>query len=108
MLGARFQAAGPAKLAAIRAQGSDPAQSLEAALRRAASASAQRKAATSWKDDGSLDGVDFRRDMLPKLQVLPVRVIADTMGTSQSHGSKVRNGHLVPHKRHWKALASLA
>jgi hypothetical protein len=50
------------------------------------------------RDDGSLDGVDFRHDILPKLQHLPVRVIADAMGASISHGSKVRGGKLVPHK----------
>jgi hypothetical protein len=91
-----------------RARGTDPTQSPEAARRRATSASAQRKAVTSWKDDGSLAGVDFRRDILPKLQGVPVRIIAAAMGASQSHGSKVRNGHLVPHKRHWKALVDLA
>lgn len=107
-LGGKFQAAGPAKLAAMRARGTDPTHSREASRRRAASASAQRKAVMSWKDDGLLAGVDFRRDILPRLQSVPVRVIAEAMGASQSHGSKVRNGHLVPHKRHWKALAALA
>jgi hypothetical protein len=42
--------------------------------------------------------------ILPKLQSLPVRVIAEAMGCSGSHGSKVRSGLLVPHKRHWKVL----
>jgi len=54
--------------------------------RRAATASQQRKAALAWRDDGS------------------VRVIADAMSASISHGSKVRSGLLVPHKRHWAAL----
>jgi hypothetical protein len=44
---------------------------------------------------------------LPKLQSLPVRVIAEAMGASLSHGSKVRGGKLVPQKRHWKALKRL-
>ena len=79
----------------------------EAQRRRAATASKQRKAVAAWRDDGSLDGVDFRRDILPKLQSLPVRVIAEAMGASISHGSKVRSGLLVPHKRHWKTLARL-
>jgi hypothetical protein len=57
-----------------------------------------------WRDDGSLDGVDFRRDILPKLQKMPVRVIAEAMGASLSHGSKARGGKLVPHRRHWKVL----
>jgi CRISPR-associated protein Cas1 len=99
-----FQAGGPAKLAAMRAAGHDPTSTPEAQRRRASAASKQRKAAAAWRDDGSLDRVDFRRDILPKLQALPVRVIAEAMGCSGSHGSKVRSGLLVPHKRHWKAL----
>jgi hypothetical protein len=100
----RFRSAGPAKIAAMRAAGHDPTATREAQRRRAATASKQRKAVATWPDDGSLDRVDFRRDILPKLQSLPVRVIAEAMGSSISHGSKVRCGRLVPHKRHWKAL----
>jgi ribosomal protein S14 len=99
-----FRAAGPAKIAAMRAAGRDPTTTREAQRRRAATASKQRKAVAAWRDDGSLDRVDFRRDILPKLQSLPVRVIAEAMGSSISHGSKVRCGRIVPHKRHWKAL----
>jgi hypothetical protein len=102
-----FKAARPAKIAAMRATGYDPSTTPEAQHRRAATASQQRKAAVAWRDDGSLDGVDFRRDILPKLQRLPVRAIAEAMDASLSHGSKVRGGKLVPHKRHWPALALL-
>jgi hypothetical protein len=102
-----FQAGGPAKIAAMRAAGHDPTTTPEAQRRRASTASKQRKAVVAWHDDGSLDRVDFRRDILPKLQRLPVRVIAEAMGASLSHGSKVRSGLLVPHKRHWKALLTL-
>jgi CRISPR-associated endonuclease Cas1 len=104
----RFKAAGPAKIASMRAAGHDPTTTPEAQRRRAASASQQRKAVVAWRDDGSLDGVDFRRDILPKLQYLPVRMIAEAMGCTGSHGSKVRCGRLVPHKRHWKVLAKLS
>ena len=38
---------------------------------RAAAASQQRKAIATWLNDGAVDGVDFRRDILPKLQSLP-------------------------------------
>jgi hypothetical protein len=41
--------------------------------------------------------VDFRRDILPKLKILPVRVIAEAIGASISHDSKVRNWRLIPH-----------
>ena len=104
---ASFRAAGPAKIAAMREAGHDPTTSPEAQRRRAASASQQRKAVVAWSDDGSLDGVDFKRDISPKLQRLPVRLIAEAMGASISHGSKVRSGHLVPHRRHWTALLKL-
>jgi hypothetical protein len=102
-----FKAAGPAKIAAMRALGHDPTATPEAQRRRAATASQQRKTAAAWRDDGSLDGVDFRRDILPKLQRLPVRIIAEAMGCSLSHGSRVRAGKLVPHKRHWRLLQNL-
>ena len=102
-----FRAAGPAKIAAMRAAGHDPTTTRDAQRRRADTASKQRKAVTAWRDDGSLDRVDFRRDILPKLQSLPVRVIAEAMGCSGSHGSKVRSGRLVPHKRHWSTLLKM-
>ena len=102
-----FRAAGPAKIAAMRAAGHNPTTTREAQRRRASTASKQRKAVVAWRDDGSLAGVDFQRDLFPKLQRLPVRLIAEAMGASISHGSKVRSGRLVPHKRHWKTLARL-
>jgi len=103
----RFVAAGPAKLKAMRDAGSDPTATPEAQRRRAAGVSKQRRAAIAWRDDGSLDGIDFRRDILPRLQGITVRVIADALGISQSHASKVRCGKIHPHKRHWKALMQL-
>ena len=105
--GGTFWVATEAKIAAMRAAGYDPTTTAEAQRRRAATASQQRKAIVAWRNDGSLDGVDFRRDILPKLQRLPVRMIAEAMGSGISHGSKVRSGLLVPHKRHWKGLNGL-
>jgi len=102
-----FTAAGPAKIAAMRAAGRDPTNSKEARLRRSSTAMKQRKAGVAWRDDGSLEEVDFVRDILPGLQRLPVKALAETMGCSISHGSKVRNGHLIPHRRHWKRLATI-
>jgi hypothetical protein len=69
--------------------------------------SKQRKAAIAWHDDGSLDAIDFHREILPRLQGITVRVIADALGISQSHASKVRGGKTAPHKRHWRNLLAL-
>lgn len=90
--GKAFQAAGPAKIAELRTSAKDPTQTGEAQARRRATASAQRQAILAWRDDGSLDRVDFKRDILPKLQSLSVRAIAEAMGSSISHASKVRSG----------------
>lgn len=94
-----------AKVAAMRKAGHD--STARPKLSGAATASQQRKAAFAWRDDGSLDGVDFWRYILPKLQGLPARVVAEAMGATISHGSKVRSGKVIPHRRHWDALAEL-
>lgn len=49
-----------------------------------------------------------RCDILPKLQRLPVRLIAEAMGASPSHCSNVPSSKLVPHTRHWAALRLIA
>lgn len=105
---AQFQAAGPAKITAMRASGADPTNTPAAKRQRAATAKQQRRAIAAWQDDGSIQGVDFDRDVLPGLQGIPVREIANAMDASISHASKVRNGHARPHKRHWKNLQALA
>ena len=99
--------AGPAKIAAMRKAGYDPTNSREANLRRSATASKQRRAAATWIDDGSFETVDFARDIAPKLAKLPVKTIAEAMESSISHGSKVRGGLLIPHRRHWRSLLVL-
>jgi len=100
----RFFAAGAAKLQAMREAGSDPTATPEAQRRRAVGVSKQRKVAIASRDDESLDATDFRRDILPMLQGFTVRAIADALGISQSHASKVRGGTTPPHKRHWQTL----
>jgi CRISPR-associated endonuclease Cas1 len=104
---AAFAAAGSAKLAAMRATGFDPTNTGEARQRKIASSTAARRAVVAWKDDGSLRDVDFKQDILPGLQSVLVRVIAEAMSSSLSHGSKVRGGRLVPHRRHWPRLLEL-
>ncbi len=102
-----FKAAGPAKIAAMRAAGHDPAHDSRSSAPPRRDGSQQRKAAIAWRDDGSLDGVDFRRDILPKLQSLPVRMIAEAMGAASRTVRRFRGGKLVPHKRHWLTLRRL-
>lgn len=101
----KFQIAGQAKMARMRASGIDPSKTPEAQERRAATAMQQRRANVAWTDDGSLDGVDFVRDILPGLQGASVRKIAASIAVSLAYASKIRNGRLIPHKRHWQTLS---
>ncbi|MFY9710869.1 MAG: metalloregulator ArsR/SmtB family transcription factor [Candidatus Cybelea sp.] len=98
-----FNAATIAKLAALRAAGQNPRRLPRSSAPPHRIASQQRKAVAAWRDDGSLDGVDFKRDIHPEIQGLPVRVIAEAIGASISRGSKVRSGRLVPHMPATKA-----
>jgi hypothetical protein len=68
----------------MRAAGHDPTNTNEVAQRRSQTATKQRRAAAAWRDDGSLNGIDFNRDILPDLQSQPVKVIAAAMGATIS------------------------
>lgn len=100
--------AGLEKLALLRAEGHDPRNTESVRKRRAAKASVNRRAVVSWKDDGSLGGVTFKRDILPKLQGVSISVLSKTLQCSASYACKIRGGKYTPHKRHWKVLLDLA
>jgi len=91
----------------MRAQGNDPRHTSKARKRRTSTNTQQRRASEAWKEDGSLNGVDFARDILPRIQGVPVRALAATMNVGVCHASNVRSGRAKPHKRHWKALMDL-
>lgn len=103
-----FNLAGRSRLAHLRKAGADPSRTPEATLRRRQAASRQRQRSIAWHDDGQLSNIDFRRDVLPNLAEVSVTRIAEAMNASKTYCSKVRNGHVVPHRRHWCALIALA
>ncbi len=53
------------------------------------------------------DGGAFIRDVLSRLQGVPLRVMAGATGLSKGYCSFVRRGRKVPHRRHWKVLKRL-
>jgi transcriptional regulator with XRE-family HTH domain len=71
------------------------------------SASVHWIAVTSWKEDGSLDGIDFVRGILPTLRGHMVKEISEAMGVAVTYASQVRARKVVPHRRLWKLLMSL-
>jgi len=102
-----FAHAGQRTLARRRAEGVDPAHGGAAAKARGASNAAHQRAVAAFVDDGSLDGLDFARDVAPRLAALPLRTIAEATGLSQAYCSKMRAGRCIPHRRHWQALIEL-
>jgi hypothetical protein len=58
--------------------------------------------------EGEVDDRNFRRDILPGLQGVTLRRIMEATGLSKRFASQLRNGHAVPHRRHWDALLILA
>ncbi len=100
--------AGLEKLAVLRAQGRDPRDTEPVRQKRRAKASANRRAVVAWKDDGSLERVDFTRDILPNVQRVPINILSKALQCSPSYACKIRSGKHTPHKRHWKALLQLA
>lgn len=94
-------------LAKLRAQGRDPRDTEPVRQRRRAKASMNRRAVVAWKDDGSLEGLDFARDILPKIQGVAISTLSKSLRCCASYACKIRGGKYAPHKRHWQALLKL-
>jgi CRISPR-associated endonuclease Cas1 len=91
----------------MRAEGRDPAHGGRAAVARGERNSAHFNAIATWKSQNSsadLDGIDFRRDILPHLTRVSLRVMSESTGLSSQYCSRIRQGRLEPHKRHWIGL----
>jgi len=58
--------------------------------------------------DGALEDVDYEEEILPGLQDLKIKEIAEATGLSISYCSAIRSGKYVPHRRHWKTLERIA
>ncbi len=60
----------------------------------------------AWNNDDAdvQDAQQFTREILPKLQAVSLRVMADATGITEGYCSFVRRGLKVPHCRHWETL----
>lgn len=100
---------GRAKLQRLRTMGQDPAHGGAAARARATKVRRANRARAFWgqTDDGTVDPVAFRRDVLPQLSGVSLRRIARAAGVSEGYASFIRRGLRVPHPRLWDSLAAL-
>lgn len=108
--GTAFALAGPATLAERRAHGTDPAHGGEAGKARGRRNATHYAAVAEWERAAieQPEPETFARDILPMLQGISLRKMAEATGLTEGYCSFVRRGLKVPHRRHWQTLLSLA
>ena len=104
-----FATAGPKALAELRAGGMDPAHGGEAGRKRGQRNAEHARAIEEWKGEpgNGVGDSDFTRDILPRLQGVPLNALVQATGLSLRYCSLIRQGLKVPHPRHREALARL-
>jgi hypothetical protein len=103
--------AGIRGLAALRDAGSDPSHGGDAGKRRGATQTVRQRERLEWdaaNPDTPRDPETFRRAILPRIQRVPLSELASATGLSLIYLSQIRRGMMVPHRRHWVALSSVA
>lgn len=106
-LAAERAEAGRHELRRRRLAGDDPSQSVRAAVKRRDSLVRNRAGRDRGAADTAAQIVDLDL-VLAGLVDVPLSRIAQATELSISACSRIRNGHLRPHQRHWAALAKLA
>lgn len=91
--------------------GNDPRADAETNRKRGEAIVEQRRRSRQWKrENPNGDGHDrawFLREVMPKLDDVPLSAIARVTGLSLAACSRYRAGARVPHPRHWEALLAL-
>ena len=101
----KLSTVGKATLAAMRASADDPAHTVEASRKRAATSRERSSAMRAWeREHGKPDPELYQREVLPRIQMMTVPQLIQLTGLSQFHCWKVRNGERRLHARHWDAV----
>lgn len=100
---ADFAKSGPPALARLRARGTDPAHGGQAAKQRSETMRRHNYERRQWTASRaeSADIDLFARDILPAIQGIPLRRLAELTGLSVGYCALIRRGERVPHPRHW-------
>lgn len=102
----RFAGSGLAKLEQLKAEGRDPTHGGTAAGRRGAATSKRKAELADWERQyGKLADLSaFEREILPRIQAVPLSRLVKATGLSLRYCSQIRRGEKVPHPRHWEAF----
>jgi CRISPR-associated endonuclease Cas1 len=106
----KFAASGMKVLARLRLDGSDPSHGGEVGRKRGASNARRAQERSTWKElglDVDQEKERFKRDILPRLQDVPLSRIMKATGFSRRYASLARRGLYTPHPVHYEALAMI-
>jgi CRISPR-associated endonuclease Cas1 len=108
-LAQRMHEVGRARIARLREQGRDPLRDEGTRQQLGASSSRRLREMYAWDREhgGVYDPVEFQREILPRLQEIPLRQMAKATGLSITYCSHIRSARLVPHARHWDTFRQL-
>ncbi len=100
--------AGTAALRRMRQSADDPARSDAARAKRTEKAREMSLAARAWeREHGRVRDPEFyAREVLPKIQLMSVRALAQLTGLSDYYIRQVRKGEKRLHPRFWERIAS--
>jgi hypothetical protein len=106
----KFAVSGMKVLARLRLEGKDPSHGGEVGRKRGASNARRAEERLKWKElglDVEQEKERFKRDILPRLQGVPLSRIMVATGFSRRYASMSRRGLFTPHPVHYDALATL-
>jgi hypothetical protein len=91
--------------------GNDPRAEAVTNFKRSEAIVEQRRRSREWKrehpDGCGYDKAWYLREIMPKLDDVPLSAIAIATGLSLAACSRYRSGARVPHPRHWDILLQL-
>jgi CRISPR-associated endonuclease Cas1 len=100
---------GPRALAALRAEGRDPAHGGEVERKRSEARRRRYDEKAAWDGDlNEYDAETFCREIIPSLQAVSLNQMAAATGLTKGYLSFVRRGRYVPHPRWWETLRQVA
>jgi CRISPR-associated endonuclease Cas1 len=106
----KFETAGPARLAELRAEGRDPSKATDALGKLAATQRDRATARAEWEaehEHATFDVQVFRLQIVPRLQNVSLSTMRRATGLSLSYCAQIKRGR-VPHPMYWVALRGLA
>ena len=107
--GQGFADSAHAALARLRAEGRDPGKRPEVRAKVGRANARRRAEELAWDAEHERpDPEQFRREVLPAIQGVPLSRLASASGLSVQQCGVIRRGLAVPHARHWDGFRAAA